>query len=159
MIYADRVTALGDVTVGQELGVPVGIENDEFTGDRRTLYHQGGSQVILGPETESLIRIPGRWANVDGRLGVVMALGSGLAYQDVARYNRDGAREDFLYGSFSDERKEFKAGEQVARRVVVFFVETSPEETARLAEKVRIEGRVLRLTLPEGREYQVGLDN
>jgi len=160
-VYLDRVTALSDVTVGRELGVPVGIENDEFAGNRRTLYHQGGSQVILGPETESLIRIPGRWANVDGRLGVVMALGSGIAYQDVARYNRDGAREDFLYGSYSDEPREFKAGDEVARRAVVFFVETSPEETARLAEKVRVEdtpdGGVLYLTLPEGGEREVRL--
>lgn len=158
VIYADRITAVANVTVGQELGVPVGIENDEFTGNRRSLYHQDGKQVVLGPETEGLIRIPGRWVNVDGRLGIVMALGSGLAYQDVARYNRDGAREDFLYGSYSEKPRHFKSGEEVARRVVVFFVETSPEETARLAEKVRIEGQVLRLTLPEGREYEVRLN-
>jgi hypothetical protein len=151
------VTARADVTIAQELGVPVGIENDEFTGDRRTLYHQAGSQVAIGPETDALIRIPGKWANVDGRLGIVQVIGSGLAYRDVPKYNRDGGREDFLYGSYSDTQRQFKVGEEVARRVVVFFVETSPAETARLSEAARIEktpsGSVLHLALPEGREW------
>jgi len=161
VVYEDVVTARGDVSVARELGIPVGIENDEFTGDRRTLYHRDGSHIVIGPETDALIRIPGKWANVDGRLGVVSVLGSELAYRDVPKYNRDGAREDFLYGSYSEKQREFKAGDEVARRVVVFFVETSPAETARLAEAARVEktpsGSVLHLALPEGGEYRVSL--
>jgi len=157
VIYEDVVTARADVSIAQELGVPVGIENDEFTGNRRTLYHQDGSQIIIGPDTDSLIRIPGKWANVDGRLGIVQVIGSGLAYRDVPKYNRDGGREDYLYASYSDKQRELKAGEEVARRVVIFFVETSPAETAHLAEAARIEetpsGSVLHLTLPEGGEW------
>jgi hypothetical protein len=157
VVYLDRVTALADVKVAQEVGVPVGIENDEFTGDFRILHHQGGHAEIKGPETSGLVRIPGKWANVDGRLGVVAALGSGLAYRDVAPYNRDGAREDFLYGSYSDSARSFKVGQEVARRAVVFFVETSPEETARLADQVQVlpDSRALRLSLPEGPAREV----
>ena len=154
VVYMDRVTAVSDVTVNQEFGVPVGIENDEFTGDSRTLYHQDGSQVITGPDTEQLIRIPGKWANVDGRLGMVMVAGSGMAYQDVGKYNRDGAREDTLYCSFSDQPREFKAGDIVANRVVVFFVETSPQETSDLAGKVAFDGKTLCVPLSEGGMYE-----
>lgn len=159
VIYADRVIALRDVTVTQECGVLAGIENDEFTGDRRVLYYQGGSQVITGPATSATIRIPGNWANVDGRLGLISVSGSGLAYRDVPQYNRDGAREDYLYGSYSDAPRAFKSGEEIARRVAVFFVETSPDETARLAGKVRLTGSVLSLALPEGATYTVDLQS
>jgi len=161
VIYMDRVTADYDVTVKQELGAYVTIENDEFTGDQRTLYWAGGSQVVKGPDTEGLIRIPGNWANVDGRLGMVaptdrggLVKGSGLAYRDVKPYNRDGAREDFLFGSYSEAPRKFKAGEEVARRIVVLFTETSPEETASLAEKIQVIGDTLHLTLPEGGEHE-----
>ena len=157
-IYVDRVTAVSDVTVRQELGAFVSIENDEFTGDQRTLYSGGGSQIVKGADTEGLIRISGNWANVDGRLGMVMVRGSGIAYQDVKPYNRDGAREDFLFGSYSDKQRKFKAGEEVARRIVVLFTEVSPEETADLAGKVHISGDSLHVTLPEGGEYEVGMD-
>lgn len=154
VVYLDRVTAQRDVRIEQEIGVPFGVENDELNGDRRMLYHQGGSQLITGPDTDQTIRIPGRWANVDGRLGVIAASGSGLAYRDVPKYNRNGAREDFLYGSFSSEPRDYKAGDLVAQRAVVFLTETSPEETAALADKVRIEKRAdgtrLSVELPEG---------
>jgi hypothetical protein len=161
VVYADRITASKDVTVSREQGVPVGIENDDFTGNMRKLYYQSGSKTIIGLGTEDLIRIPGNWANVDGRLGVVMVSGSGLVYQDAAKYNRDGALQDTLYGSFSDTPRDFKAGSQVARRIVVFFTETSPGDTAKLARKIRVEktpaGSVLCLTLPEGGECRITL--
>lgn len=161
VIYQDVVTARADVCIAQELGVPIGIENDEFTGDRRMLYHQDGSQVVMGPDTDSLIRISGKWANVDGRLGILQVVGSGLAYRDVPKYNRDGAREDCLYASYSDKRREFRAGEEIARRVVVFFVETSPAQTARLSEAARIErtpsGSMLHLGFPDGTQCQTRL--
>ncbi|MDH7482817.1 MAG: hypothetical protein QHH26_12705 [Armatimonadota bacterium] len=154
VVYMDKVTAQSPVAVLKEFGVPVGIENDEFTGNQRTLYYEGGEKTILGPKTAELIRIPGRWANVDGRLGMVVVLGSGIAYDDVAAYNRDGAREDILYGSYSDIEREFKTGEEVARRIVIFFTEVKPDETARLAKAVKLEkdaegNQVLVLKLPE----------
>ena len=161
VVYSDRVTALKDVTMSREQGVPIGIENDEFTGNVRKLYYQSGSKTIVGLGTEGLIRIPGNWANVDGRLGVVMISGSGLVYQDAGKYNRDGALQDVLFGSFSDTARDFKAGSQVARRIVVLFTETSPSDTAKLAGRISIEktpvGSTLRITLPEGGECRIAL--
>jgi hypothetical protein len=165
VIYMDRVMTDSDVTIKQESGPYVTIENDEFTGDQRTLYFAGGSQVVKGADTEGLIRIPGNWANVDGRLGMVaptdrggLVKGSGLAYQDVKPYNRDGAREDYLFGSYSDKPQAFKAGEEVARRIVVLFTEVTPEETASLAGKIRLTGETLHVLLPEGGEYALPVD-
>ncbi len=161
VVYADRILAKKSLTITGELGVPVGIQNDEYTGNQRTLYHSKGSQTVTGPGTESLIRIPGKWANVDGRLGIVAVSGSGIVYQDVTGYNRDGARQDFLYGSFSDNPREVKAGDEAARRVVALYTETSSEDTARLAGLTRIEktpsGEILHVALPEGGEYQIKL--
>ena len=161
VVYSDRVTAIKDVTVSREQGVPVGIENDEFTGNMRKLYYQSGARTIVGLGTEGLIRIPGSWANVDGRLGVVMVSGSWLVYQDAAKYNRDGALQDVLFGSFSDTARDYKSGSQVARRIVVLFTETSPSDTAKLARRIRVEktpaGSVLRLTLPDGGECRIAL--
>lgn len=161
VVYLDKVTALKDLAVSLEFGAPVGIQNDELSGNGRTLYHSEGSEEIEGIAENNwtkTIVIPGNWANVDGRLGVVSALGSGLAYQYRGRYNRDGAREDYLCGSCSEEARDFKAGETIARRAVVYYVETSPEETSRLANQVRIEGGKLRLALPEGGEHEVELE-
>ena len=52
VVYEDRVTAVVPVTVAGERGVPLGIENDEFTGRTRTVFSQavpksshGGSPV------------------------------------------------------------------------------------------------------------------
>ena len=161
VVYSDIITTLKDVTVTREQGVPIGIENDEFTGNVRKLFCESGSQTIVGLGTENLIRIPGKWANVDGRLGIVAVSGSGLAYQDAKNYNRDGALQDTLFGSFSDTARDFKAGDHVARRIAVLFTDTSPGDTARLAKLIGIEktstGSILRLTLPEGGECRIAL--
>lgn len=150
VVYLDRVKAAKDVRIEQEIGAPFGIENDELNGDRRTLFHRGGSQVVVGPETDQTIAIPGEWANVDGRLGVIAPSG-GLVYLDVPKYNRNGAREDFLYGSYSSQPREFRAGETVAARALLFLTETGPQETAAMVSKVRWDGRTLSVELPEGR--------
>jgi hypothetical protein len=66
-----------------------------------------------------------------------------------------------LYASYCNHPREFKAGEAVARRVAVFFVEVTPEETAALAQSCRIEAksgsRVLRFKQPRGEDAEVPL--
>jgi hypothetical protein len=91
---------------------------------------------------------------------VVMAEGSGLIYAQSGGYDPHTAVcADVLYGSFAQGPKRFKAGEAVARRVILFFTEVSPSQTAALARSVRIEeqaGRqTLRFKLPEGGEAKV----
>jgi hypothetical protein len=154
-VYQDQVTALTNVTVLHERGVPLGIENDELTGGHRTVYNQGGQQLFDWQTRRQSTAIPGTWANVDGRLSLIMVEGSGLAYAQSGGYDPHTAVcADVLYGSFSDGPKRFKAGETVARRIVLVFAETSSKDTAVLARSARVEDqsghRVLRCKLPEG---------
>ena len=157
VVYQDQVTALSDVSIERELGVPVGIENDLLTGGTRVVCYQDGKTIFDWQKPQKPFAIPGKWANVDGRLGMVTVMGSGMTYAQATEYNQQAVYADILYGSFSDRRKTFKAGDEVAHRILVFFTEITPEETSALAKSMKIEGRVLRLTLPEGGEAEVDL--
>jgi hypothetical protein len=162
VVYQDRVTALGDITMSRELGVPVGIENDEVTGGQRVVYDRDGQKTFKWKQSQPAVALSGNWVNVDGRLGVATAAGAGLEYQQASGYDPHTAVcADVLYASFQDSPRRFNAGDQVARRIVVFFTEVSPRKTAVLAEAVKIEersqGRVLHLNLPEGGRADVPL--
>ncbi|MGD0262690.1 MAG: hypothetical protein ABSD29_23235 [Verrucomicrobiota bacterium] len=162
VVYQDRVSALKDVTVTQERGVPFGIENDEVTGGKRLLYYQGGQTVFIQRKLQPALAIPGAWANVDGRLGAVSVAGEGMAYVQATGYAPGiSVYSDVFYGSYGREPKPFKAGEEVAHRVILFFAEVTPKETAALAESFKIEthGRspVLRFKIPEGGEAEIPL--
>ena len=162
VVYEDRVVALEDVRVRQERGVPLGIENDQMTGGRRIVFHREGKCVFDLKHPQSPSRIPGSWANVDGRLGAVVVGGAGLAYLQAAGYHPQMAVcADVLCGSYSVHDRHFKAGEEVARRIALLFLEISPEQTRALAGCVRVEGnadhQVLRFHLPEGGEVKIRL--
>jgi hypothetical protein len=158
VVYQDRVTALKDVTVAQERGFPLGIENDEITGGQRCLSWADGALVFDDQKPQPPFAVGGSWANVDGRLGVVVAAGSGMSYNQAMGYQPGiSIREDILYGSFSERKREFKAGEEVAHRVAVFFVETTPKETAALANTVKISGQTVHFKLADGGEAGVPL--
>ena len=160
VVYQDSVSALSNVTVTKELGVPIGIENDSLTGGTRSVSYEGSQTVFNWATPKATTAIPGSWANVDGRLGVVNVTGSGMAYSQATGYTSGIAvYSDMLYGSYSSVRRSFKSGDQAARRIVVFFTEVTPAETAALAQSVRLEngpnGQVLRFSLPEGGEGSV----
>ncbi len=163
VVYQDRVVARSDILIVGEMGVPLGIENDEVTGGTRIIYHQDGKSIVDWHKPGKPFVLPGNWANVDGRLGVVAFAGSGMAYSQAPGYHPGTAVcADILYGSFSDQPRQAKAGGLVADRVVVVYSEISPEKTAALSKTVRVEGkpgggRVLRFGLPEGGEARVPL--
>lgn len=161
VVYQDRVIAAEDLTVTHELGAPVGIENDQVSGGTRALYHSQGKSLLDWQKPQPTFAISGNWANVDGRLGVVAVTGSGMAYRQATAYNPQGVYADVLYGSYADGSRALKAGDEVAHRVVVYYVEVTPEETAALAQSVKVEdktgNKVLHLTLPEGGEAEVKL--
>ncbi|EEF60660.1 hypothetical protein [Pedosphaera parvula] len=149
VVYQDQVTAVKDVTVKKALGVPVGIENDQISGGMRVVSDQDGQIIFDAQKPRQLAAIPGAWVNVDGRLGVVMMAGEGMAYAQASGYSPGiSVCADSLYGSYSDQPKKFKAGEEAAHRVVIFFVEATAKETSALAKLCRIEeksgGKVLR---------------
>jgi hypothetical protein len=162
VVYQDRVTALADVTLSRELGAPLGIENDEVTGGRRVVYHRDGRTTFTWQQPRPAVALPGSWANVDGRLGVVMGAGSGLSYQQASGYDpRIAVCADVLYGSFLDQPRPFKVGEPVAHRIVLLFAEVTPAKTRALAQSFRVEEgpqrRMLHFELPEGGQAVVPL--
>lgn len=162
VVYEDRVTALADVAVTGERGAPIGIENDEITGGVRTVSSQEGQTRFNSRQSDQTVALAGPWANVDDRMGVVMLAGSGLAYKPASGYSPGiSVCSDILYGSFSDQSRRFKAGDEVARRVVIYFAEATALETSALAKSCKIEttpgGQLLRFKQPDGNDIRVPL--
>jgi hypothetical protein len=162
-VYEDRVTAVSDVTVRSERGVPVGIENDEISGGVRRVTDANGARTFewKSPATQPSA-LAGTWANVDDRLGMIALSGSGVTYVQASGYSPGiSVCADVLYGSYSDRARSFKAGDEVARRLVVLFVEVTAEETAALAAACKVDegaaGRTLHLKRPEGGDADVAL--
>jgi len=162
VVYQDRVIALTNVNVAQEHGVPFGIENDDVNGGTRLLSYKDGQVVFDQRKSRPPMPIPGSCANVDGRLGVIMVAGSGMSYNQARKYAPGiSVREDILYSSFSNQPRSYRAGDEVAHRIALFFVEVTPKETAALAASVKIENRrscqILRFKTPEGTEAEIPL--
>ena len=161
VVYDDRVTALTNVTVRSERGVPIGIENDSLTGGTRLVSDGGGKTKFDWQKPQKPVALSGSWANVDGRLGVVLLAGAGMAYGQASKYSPLAVYTDTFYGSYSNHPRQFKAGDEVAHRVGIFFVETTPGETAKLAKACRIEttpgGQVLHFKQPGGKDAEVPL--
>ena len=162
VVYEDYVVALSDVVITKERGVPLGIENDQLTGGQRIVHHRDGEAVFDWQKPQPPTALPGSWANIDGRLGVVVIEGAGMSYTQARSYSPGiSVYSDVFYASYADQPKRFKTGDSVARRVVLFVVETSPKQTAALAQSLRVEekpGRkVLLFKLPEGGQANVPL--
>jgi hypothetical protein len=161
VVYEDRVTALTNVTVRSERGVPLGVENDSLTGGARLVSAEEGQIKFDWQQPQKPVALSGSWANVDGRLGVVMMEGAGMTYDQASKYSSLAVHTDTLYGSYSDHPRQFKAGDEAAHRVGIFFVEITPAETSKLAKSCRIEttpgGQVLRFKQPDGKIVEVPL--
>ena len=162
VVYEDRVTALADLKVKSERGVPVGIENDQITGGTRVLSGQNGQMALDWQKPRPPVAISGAWANVDGRIGLVIAAGAGLTYMQASQYSPGiSVYSDILCGSYSDRPRQFKAGDEVAHRVAIFVVEATSEQTSALAATCRIDtrpdGRILRFHDPNGKDVEVQL--
>jgi hypothetical protein len=162
VVYQDRVVAMADLSVKRERGVSLGIENDEITGGTRSVSSKDGTTLFDWQKPKPLAAVSGSWANVDSRLGIIMAAGSGISYQQATAYQQGMAvYPDILYASFSDHPRHFKAGEEVAHRVAILYVEVTPSETSNLAQSWKIEnapsGPTLRFKLPESGESKIPL--
>jgi hypothetical protein len=161
VVYQDRVRALADVTVARELGVPIGIENDELSGRERILYHQDGKTVVNWHEQSREIEVPGAWVNVDSRLALIKIAGADLSYKKANGYNAQAVCADILYGSFSNQRRKFKAGDEIARRIIICAADISPEQTEELLKSSKLQhtaaGKELHFKLPDGGNAKVRL--
>jgi hypothetical protein len=162
VLYEDHVIALTNVTITKELGVPLGIENDQITAGTRTIYYDNGKSVFDWQNPKPATAIHGSWANIDGRLGVFTIEGSGISYTQAKSYSSGiSVYTDILNASYSEQSGHFNTGDKVARRAVLLLTEISPEQTAALAHSLRIEKsgseKVLHFSLPEGGETRVSL--
>ena len=162
VVYEDEVTALADLTVQKELGLPVGIENDEITGGRRNVYF-GDSRFIANWQAPKPVSpLTGSWANIDGRLGVVSIAGSGPSYLQGSGYLPGiSVCVDILYCSYSDRPMQFKQGQIIARRLAILFVEVTPHETSHLAKLASLEekqgSQILYFKQPDGADSHISL--
>jgi hypothetical protein len=162
VVYEDHVIAQSNLTVKAERGFPLGIENDEITGGTRVLATEKGNVTFDWHKPQKPVVTSGSWANVDGRLGVVMVSGQHLVYAPASGYSPGiCVYTDTLYGSYSDQTRKFKAGDEVAHRLAICAVEVSPRETAKLAKSCHIEntphGPILRFKQPDGTETEIPL--
>ncbi|HTV42277.1 MAG TPA: hypothetical protein VMF08_17030 [Candidatus Sulfotelmatobacter sp.] len=162
VVYEDTVMALTNVTVRSELGAPVGIENDSLNGGTRLVSDEDGRLEFDWQKPQQPVALPGSWANVDGRLGIVVLNGSGMTYAQASGYSRGiSVRTDILYGSYSDRPRQFQAGDEVAHRLEIVFTEVTPRETSKLAKSCHIEttpgGQVLHFKQPDGEVAEVPL--
>jgi hypothetical protein len=163
VVYEDRVTARRNATIKEERGLPLGIENDRITGGTRIVYYQNGSRAFNQDKPQQPTVVSGSWANVDGRLGLVVVSGSGISYNQTHDYSPGiSVCEDVLYGSFSDKQKHAKAGDEIARRVAIVLDEITPEQTAAVAKSVSLKKKhnttILQFQLPEGGTAEVILE-
>lgn len=162
VVYQDDVTALANVTVRGERGVPIGIENDSLTGGTRLVSDEDRQITFDWEKPQRPVALHGSWANVDGRLGVVTAAGAGMAYAQASGYSRGSSvYSDILYGSYSDHPRQFKAGDEVTHRVEIFFIDVTPQQTSNLAKSCRVGtapgGRVLHFQQPDGKTGEMPL--
>jgi hypothetical protein len=162
VLYEDHVIALTNVTITKELGIPLGIENDQISGGNRTIYYDNGKTLFDWQNPKPSTTVSGSWANVDGRLGIIVIEGSGIGYTLAKSYSSGiSVQTDTLNASYSDQSRHFNTGETVARRVVLLLTEISPEQTAALAHSIRIEKsgpeKLLNFNLPEGGQTRISL--
>lgn len=135
MAYIDRVTAIKPVTVTEARGLAFGIENDEVSGNLVTVHSADGDLKVTGGEGKDH-PISGNWINIDDHFGLISALSPSIVYRAASDFNRPGAREDYLFGTYSDSAKPYAAGDTVAERAGLVILNSSADETSRLAKSV-----------------------
>ncbi|NQT53464.1 hypothetical protein HQ576_15505 [bacterium] len=137
VIYMERLVAKKDVTVKEVATGTLPILNEDAPGiapNRRTVYFQDSKMTIPGVSKASrgLIRFESRWANVDGRFGVVTH-SSGKAWRDRHAYARCRLEEELIANYHVWPKGErFAAGKPVLDSIVVVVPNQAVGQTAKL---------------------------
>jgi hypothetical protein len=128
---------------------PLGIENHALTGGSRKLEWASGEQHINALSGAAL-DIPGRWACVADRYGVIAGPSGRLRYEAAAGYNRRGAAEDDLH---------YVPDDPLAPRYIVLLPSFDAETTRTVAAGIRWEAgdreAALSLTAPASGGHQL----
>jgi len=162
IVYQDRVTALTNVTITQEYGVPVGIENDQITGNTRLVHCQNSQTSFDALKPRPPVALSGSWASIDDRLGLVSVIGSGMSYHQASGYSPGiSVCADTLNASYSGKTRRFRAGDEVSHRVAILYTEVTPEQTAKLARsfniKTKADTHMLEFKEPDGSSAEISL--
>lgn len=161
LVYIDRVTAESDVMITQERGLVIGVENDEVSGGQRRIITEKDNTLTVAAGKAGEYALVGNWASIDDRLSLITGHGSHLAYRAMEKFNRAGAREDFLYGQFINEPRPFKTGATIAERVGLLLPGATAKEAAQIAASLRVEqtatGRTVRFSGPDKRTHTLTL--
>jgi hypothetical protein len=158
--YSDIVTALKPVTISQERGLLITVENDAVSGGSRKLTWDNGSDTAQGGVARD-INVHGNWINVDDRLAVIVPGGSGIVYRVAGQPNRAGAREDSLIGAYNGVKRTFNAGATVAARSAVVLLNRSSSQTSAVATNVDSDAAAHTLTFvtPDGAHHAISMPN
>ncbi|MBI5834147.1 MAG: hypothetical protein HZB16_17770, partial [Armatimonadetes bacterium] len=133
VIYLERLTARKAVTVDSVDTGLVPILNEPMPNARpnhRRLEHAGGQVDIVGVSADPArtLDLPGAWACLDGRLGVVSSR-AGLVYQDNNRWQ--GARlEETLIANHRVKPGAFEPGQVISEVAVVLLPGADAKATA-----------------------------
>lgn len=172
VLYDRRIAADATVTARRE-GLCWHVVNDIFNGNRRMLYHAGGAQDVIGlpavpGTTDRIIPLPGRWLNIDGKVGLAVLLGEGqLALRDAAQRRAPAGSICFddVYFPWSDAPSPCRAGEVVQETVVALLAGADAAETRRWAREASChvgalgqDGVMLEITTPSGKRYAIQVD-
>lgn len=143
VVQLESAAAREPTVLTRNEGLLIAIQNDELSGNKRTLFSED-ARVELEADTDPyLVEIAGRWANIDDRFGMAVLGGSGMAYRKGRGYNRRGAREDFWYGSYSEGLGAVDAGARAVSRAAVILPNTGQALTQ------KVSGSLQRLDLPD----------
>lgn len=124
VIYLDYVTAKQPATITEARGGLMAISTDELTRLKRTIYFGDTHQQLDGT---TLAKFDTRWINIDNALGIVAHNNGKMAFGD--RSNNNSIMTAKLYAAYDDATHNFRAGELVGARNVVYYSNISAEQT------------------------------
>ncbi len=154
VIYIETIRTNEEVVVESVRTGAVGILNEDAPGinpNRRTIHHAGGTRIVPGASAEPArdLPIPGSWANIDAKLGVVTD--GNLLYRDENRYSRSRLRE-VLYANVPSRLGSIPAGRTFSTVAVLLLPGATPAETAAATlERVGLPGNTWAVRLSDGR--------
>jgi len=148
LVLLEQVRTRRTVRITNHWGLDFHIPNDIFNGNRRDVFYAGGRVSVAAGETQASYRLGEGWANVDGRLGVVVRTDGGSLVLETFR-DRNEPRWRSLRSErlrwYPDAPGETYLRNQAVRRAVYLFHAGDADETARLAM-----GGVLMIPVEDG---------
>lgn len=138
VIYINNVRANENCTIKKSKNGLTAISVDEMTQLCRTFYYPKENGDLLNHEADcirldgqSLTTLDGNWVNIDHQLGIVTNSNQ-MAFGE--RANNNSVMTAKLYSHYADQPREVKAHETVDSHYVVYYSNTTAEQTLALSK-------------------------